>query len=29
MHHPGLTVTVADREGFASSLRRRAGLAVT
>lgn len=26
MHHPGLTVTVADRERFASSLRRRAGL---
>jgi hypothetical protein len=26
MHHPGLTVTVADREGFATSLRRRAGL---
>ena len=27
MQHPGLTVTVADREGFAASLRRRAGLA--
>ena len=26
MHHPGLTVTVADRDGFAASLRRRAGL---
>jgi hypothetical protein len=26
MHHPGLTVTVADRERFALSLRRRAGL---
>jgi hypothetical protein len=26
MHHPGLTVTVADRERFASSLRRRARL---
>jgi hypothetical protein len=26
MHHPGLTVTVADRKQFASSLRRRAGL---
>jgi hypothetical protein len=26
MHHPGLTVTVADRERFASSLRSRAGL---
>ncbi len=26
MAHPGLTVTVADREGFAASLRSRAGL---
>ena len=26
MHHPGLTVTVAERERFASSLRSRAGL---
>jgi hypothetical protein len=24
--HPGLTVTVADRDGFASTLRSRAGL---
>jgi hypothetical protein len=27
--HPGLTVTVADRERFATSLRRRAGLTPT
>ena len=26
MHHPGLTVTVADREHFAAALRRRAGI---
>lgn len=24
--HPGLTVTVADREGFAAAVRRAAGL---
>ena len=29
VRHPGLTVTVADREGFAASLRSRSGLGST